>query len=160
MKKLLLLIPFALLLCGCNRNAALMPFLGKWSGHFEVTDLTNGGTAADIKRETLSGYVQVYATQRSYKMELQGEQETISITGFWTIKGNRITLNPKTVSIDDQGGAELRDPNKKFIPAADVHAAYGRPLVLAETTNNKALDGLKMSVGNLIGTHHFVKDSF
>ena len=160
MKKLCLLIPCILILCGCNRNAALMPFLGKWSGHFEVSDITTGGTASDCKRESLNGYVQVYATERTYKMEMQGEQEVININGTWTIRGNRITLNPKSVAIDDQGGSDLRDPNKKFIPATDVTAGYGRPIVLQETPDKKQLNGLKMSIGNLIGTHRFKKDSF
>ena len=160
MRKLCLAIPFLFLLAGCNHNAELLPFLGKWLGRFEVSDIQGGGTAKDMKREQLRGFVQVYATDRSYKMEMEGEQEVIDITGNWTIKGNKITLMPKVVKIDDQGGAEQRDPNKKFIPSDEARAAYGRPLLLAETTDKKALNGLRISIGKLIGTHHFVKDSF
>jgi len=137
-----------------------MPFLGKWIGAFEVTEIHGGGTAQDMKRETLRGYVQVYATNRIYKMEMEGEQETIDITGSWTIKGNKITLKPGSIIIDDQGGADKRDPNKKFILSADAQAAYGQPILLAESADKKSLTGLKTTIGNLVGTHRFVKDSF
>ena len=160
MRKLWLAVPLLAILTGCNHNKELLPFLGKWSGQFDVSDIEGGGTAKDIKRETLKGYVQVYATERTYKMEMEGEQETIDISGTWTIKGNRLTLTPNDITIDDQGGADKRDPNKKFIPAADAKAAYNRPLLLQETPDKKALHGLKISIGNLIGTHNFVKDSF
>ena len=160
MKKLCLLFPLLLVLTGCTHNKELLPFLGKWSGRFEVAEIEGGGTSKDLKREQLFGYVQVYATSRSYKMQMQGEQEIIDITGTWTISGNRITLTPSEVVIDDQGGADQRDPNKKFIPADDVRAGYSRPLVLQETPNKKALNGLKITIGKLKGTHYFAKDSF
>lgn len=160
MKKIFRLLPAMVILAGCNPHKNLMPFLGKWSGKFEVSDIIGGGKDSDKKRETLSGYVQVYATGQSFKMEMQGEQETIDISGTWTCKGNRMTLNPKSVQIDDQGGADQRDPNKKFIPATDVQTAYGRPMVLQETPDKKSLNGLEMTIGKLVGTHRFVKDSF
>ena len=160
MKKICLVIPFVALLSGCTHNKELLPFLGKWSGRFEVTDIQGGATAKDLKREQLKGFIQVYADQRSYKMEMEGEQEAIKITGNWTIKGNRITLTPKVVTIDDQGGANQRDPNKKFIPAEDARLAYDRPLLLQETPDKKNLNGLKITIGKLVGTHTFFKDSF
>ncbi len=154
------LIPLVFLAAGCNPHADMVPFLGKWSGGFQVTEITGGGKARDLKRESLMGYVQVYATSRSYKMELSGEQETIDISGTWSHKGNHITLQPSAITIDDQGGADKRDPNKKFIPAAIAKAAYERPLILQETPDKRTLSGLKISVGKLIGTHKFVNDSF
>lgn len=160
MKKTVRLIPILLFAAGCNANKDILPFLGKWSGKFEVEEIQGGGTAQDRKREQLKGYIQVYATGRSYKMEMTGEQETIDISGNWIIKGNRITLTPKSIAIDDKGGEDKRDPNKKFIPAAVAKAAYQRPLILQESPDKKALDGLKLSIGDLIGTHHYVKDSF
>jgi len=137
-----------------------MPFLGKWSGEFQVSEIQGGGTAKDMKRESIRGYIQVYATSRSYKMEMEGEQETIDISGAWTIKGHRITLLPETIKIDDQGGVDARDPNKKFIPAEEVQKAYGRPILLSESEDKKSLTGLKTTIGKLTGTHRFVKDSF
>jgi hypothetical protein len=137
-----------------------MPFLGKWSGEFQVSEIQGGGTAKDMKRESIRGYIQVYATSRSYKMEMEGEQETIDISGTWTIKGHRITLLPETIKIDDQGGVDARDPNKKFIPAEEVQKAYGRPILLSESEDKKSLTGLKTTIGKLTGTHRFVKDSF
>jgi hypothetical protein len=137
-----------------------MPFLGKWSGTFTVSEIQGGGADKDMKRESLRGFVQVYATNRKYKMEMNGEQETIDVNGTWTIHGNRITLTPIEVIIDDQGGIDQRDPNKKFIPSDEVRAAYGRPLILEQTPDKKALNGLKMVIGKLIGTHRYIKDSF
>jgi len=137
-----------------------MPFLGKWSGSFVVSEIQGGGTDKDMKRESLKGYVQVYATNRSYKMEMEGEQETIDISGSWTIKGNRITLTPGKIVIDDQGGVDKRDPNKKFILSDEAQAAYGRPLILSESPDKKSFTGLLITIGKLVGTHRFVKDSF
>jgi hypothetical protein len=160
LKKLCLAAPLLILLGGCNPNKAIMPFLGKWSGSFEVSDMTRAGSKEDMKRESLKGFVQVYATNRSYKMEMSGEQETIAISGTWKIEANRITLNPRSIAIDDQGGADKRDPNKKFIPADQAQADYGLPLVLVESPDKKSLTGLKITIGALVGTHRFVKDSF
>ena len=147
------------MLAGCNPNKAAMPFFGKWIGAFTVTEM-HGGTALDMKRESLKGYVQVYVNRRQYKMEMEGEQETIDITGTWSVDKNRITLTPKQIDIDDQGGADKRDPNKKFIPADIAQAAYSRPLLLQESPDKKSLTGLKTTIGILVGTHHFTKDSF
>jgi len=97
LRKIILVIPLFAILAGCNPNKNLMPFLGKWIGRFEVSEIEGGGTANDLKREQMKGYVQVYATERTYKMEMEGEQETISISGNWTIKANRITLTPKEI---------------------------------------------------------------
>ncbi len=160
MKKTALTILIGTMLMGCNMHTELMPFLGKWSGKFVVTTLKNGGSDKDRTREELKGFVQVYATHRTYKMELEGEQETINIEGNWTISDKRITLTPKHLVIDDKGGADLRDPNKKYIAAEDVRAAYGQPLILTEAANKKALHGLEITVGNLQGHHEFIKDSF
>ena len=157
------MIPLSLLaaiLSGCNMHGDLLPFLGKWKGKYEVKSIVGGGSDKDRVREQLQGFVQVYATNRSYKMEMEGEQETIKIDGTWTIKGNKLTLDPKSVIIDDMGGADVRDPNKKYIPAEDVRDAYGQPLVLTESKDKKALHGLEMTVGKLVGKHEFLKDSF
>jgi len=146
---------------GCNSHKDLMAFLGKWKGGFDVTSVRGANASSlDIKRDTLRGFIQVYETNRSYKMELNGEQETIEINGTWTIKGNHITLRPTMLDIDDKGGEQQRDPNKKYIAAMLVRAAYGQPLVLVESRDKKSLTGLEMSVGDLVGTHRYVKDSF
>ena len=160
MKRTAPLLFAVILASGCNNHSDLMPFLGKWSGGFVVTSISTGGTASDLKREQLNGFVQIYATKRSYKMELEGEQETIRIDGNWTIRGKQITLNPKDLVIDDKGGSAVRDPNKKFIPSEDVRAAYGRPMVLTESNDKKNLHGPETTVGHLLGHHDFVKDSF
>ncbi len=160
MKKKISIVLVAVALAGCNMHKDLMPFLGKWKGSFEVSSLVSGGSDKDVQRETLHGYVQVYATGRKYKMELEGEQETIKVDGTWTFKDKRITLKPLSLVIDDRGGSDKRDPNLKYIPAEDVRASYGQPMVLIESADNKSLTGLDTTVGNLRGLHRFVKDSF
>ena len=160
MKKTAIAILIGTMLVGCNMHTDLMPFLGKWIGKFQVSTVNGAGSEKDRAREELKGFVQIYATNRSYKMELEGEQETIKIDGTWTISGKRITLTPKKLVIDDKGGADQRDPNKKYIAAEDVRAAYGQPLVLTESANKKALHGMEITVGSLVGHHEFVKDSF
>ena len=156
MKRIASLILAVVVASGCKTHSDLMPFLGKWLGTFVVSSISTGGTDADKKREQLTGYIQVYANHQSYKMELEGEQETIRIDGTWTIRGKQITLTPKELGIDDKGGSEVRDPNRKYIPSDAVRTA----LVLTESADKKSLHGLEITVGNLVGHHEFVKDSF
>ncbi|MDR3690377.1 MAG: hypothetical protein P4L46_13430 [Fimbriimonas sp.] len=160
MKRILFLTLLACCTAGCNMHKDLLPFLGKWSGKFQVRSIEGGGSSKDVIREEMHGYIQVYETGRSYKMELQGEQETIDVDGTWAHKANRIILSPKSIAIDDMGGAESRDPNKKYIPADQLRDAYSSELVLTESKDNKALHGLEMTIGRLIGKHEFIKDSF
>jgi hypothetical protein len=140
-------------------NQELIRFFGKWSGGFRVETIRNGpDTPEERKRYGLEGFVMVYATKHSFKMHLEGEQEVLDLAGFWTVKGQRLTLKVTEVKIDDQGGADLRDPNRKFIPPADIQAAYARPIVLDLSPDKKRYTGLPISIGPLIGRHLFVKD--
>lgn len=155
---LVLLIGFTVRASFSNQD--LMPFTGRWKGGFTVDSIQKGSdTADDRHRSRLEGYVQVYLTGRKYVLHLEGEQQGIDVTGTWTAKGDRITLQSKSVTIDDQGGADARNPNKKYIPNEVVNEAYSRQMVLVLSKDKHNLRGLKVSVGDLIGEHAFEKDS-
>ena len=154
-----LLFVFLVMLTGCG-DAKILPYLGKWLGQFEVQTMATGGSENDKKRESLKGYVQVYANKHTFKMKMEGEQEAIDLSGTWSIKGRQLTLAFTEITIDDMGGERFRDPNRKFITPADLRVAYARPLVLNLGSDKKHLDGLTMTMGNLTGRHTFIKDSF
>lgn len=163
------LIPFFLILAvlltvtyrARSANQDLRPFLGKWSGQFTPDSFRSGpDTEEDRRRSRLEGYIQVYATGRKFKMHLEGEQQAIDVTGTWTSKEKRLNLTPLDVQIDDQGGEEKRDPNKKYIPAEAVRAAYSKPLTFQLAEDGKSLKGLPISLGEMIGSHQLVKDGF
>lgn len=150
---------FLIGLGGCADKAQL-PFLGKWLGQFEVRDISSGGTDLDRKRESLKGYVQVYADKHKFVMRMEGEQEAIDLLGTWSVRGRQLTLSFAEVKIDDMGGERFRDPNRKFISPTALRVAYARPVVLNLAADKKHLDGLTMTMGNLTGRHVFLKDSF
>jgi hypothetical protein len=163
------LIPFSVLLVvlltltmrAKNSNQDLRPFLGKWSGEFKPESFRTGqGSEEDLRRSRLEGYIQVYATNRKFKMHLEGEQQAIDVTGTWTFEEKKLNLTPLDVQIDDQGGEEMRDPNKKYIPADAVRATYSKPLSFRLGGDGKTLQGLPISLGEMIGSHRLEKDGF
>jgi len=142
-------------------NKDMLPYLGKWPGGFVVSEVRRGpNTSVDQKRSSLKGFVQIYATNHKFKLHLEGEQETIDVDGDWTRKAKRMDLRVQHVVIDDQGGAALRDPNRKFILPDDIRAAYSRPLILDLSADGKNLNGLPMSIGDLTGRHLFAKETY
>jgi hypothetical protein len=154
-RTLLLLIP-ALLLSGCGSKENI-PFLGRWKADFVVDRMTVPGTEKDQRREGLHGYLQVYQTGLKFKMRLEGEQEAIDGSGTWSHKGNHVTLTFTDLKIDDMGGAQHRDPNLKFILPAAIQAAYQRELTLNMSPDKKTLNGLDVTIGNLVGRHVFTR---
>lgn len=156
-----LAISFALIGKASCSNKDIVPFLGKWAGGFKVERVDNGpDTAKDRERSSLNGYVQIYGTNHSFKMHLEGEQQIVDMAGNWTLKKNRVTLRVTDFKMDDQGGEDARNPNMKFIPADVLQVGYSRPLVLELTADKKHLNGLLTSIGPLVGKHEFSKDSF
>lgn len=156
MKRLLWLLPLAALTAGCNPNQAWMPYLGKWNGRFLVDQITQGpNTAEDRQRYMLEGWLQVYATGQKYRMELNGEQVTVSISGTWRLERNAAVFRATEIKIDDKGGEDARNPNLKYIPNEAIKATYGQPLILRLGKDDKSLRGLLITLGPLIGAHEF-----
>lgn len=161
---LVLALALFLTIRSINANKDLVPFLGKWSGGFEVSQIQNANrdTPEDRRRLGLMGYLMVYGSRHSFKIHLEGEQEVFDIGGKWAIKGQRLilTADPQTFALDDEGGAESRNPNRKFIPADDLRAAFGKPIPLDLSKDKKAFASPLTSIGNLIGAFRFKKESF
>jgi len=145
---------YILLLTGCQPNKERMPFYGRWGGGFVVDAIAGGGTEKDRQRSTLNGYLMLYATGNSFLMHEEGEQEILDIKGTWRLlKPTRVELEIAEIKIDDMGGEDKRDPNRKFIPTDDVRAAYSRPLVLDISPDKQSLTGLRLAMGDLTGRH-------
>jgi hypothetical protein len=158
----------AITLSGCQQHREMMPYFGKWDGGFYVDEAesTRAGFAAPrlgkssiaLKRYTMEGYLMLYATRDSFKLHLEGEQVVIDVDGTWSVTKNsrgedRISLRPKGFKIDDFGGADMRDPNKAYIPSLDIRDTYGKEILLKPSKDRQKLDGLPMSLGKLVGTH-------
>lgn len=140
-----------------SANKQYLRYTGKWKGGFTVSGVSTGpDTENDRHRSRLEGYLQVYLDGRKFKLHLEGEQQGIDVDGTWTAERDTLTLNPKNVAIDDQGGEEKRDPNKMYIANDAVNETYRRPLVLKQ--KGKRYDGLIVTLGPLLGSHWFEKD--
>ncbi len=145
-------------LTGCGDRSA-MPYLGKWSGGFTV-ERAGPGTVGGARRNDLKGFLQLYRTDARYELHLDGEQFGLVAGGTWTQKTGRVALSPTSVKVDDGGGEEKRNPNRAWIPADALSAAYSRPMSLRLSKDGKTLTGLPLDVGPLVGTHSFVRAGF
>ncbi len=93
-------------------------------------------------------------------MHLEGEQESIDVSGNWSLVGKQIRIRfDKLVSIDDAGGIDLRDPNRAFIPTSALKQTVSIPLGLNPHDNNKQLSSPLVQIGPLLGHYEFTKDS-
>lgn len=142
-------------LAGCNPNSQLMPYYGKWDGGYMVEELDSPATEKDLQRESLSGYIMLYATGNKFKLYQQGEQQTIEVEGTWKLEGKQVRTQTTKIKIDDMGGEEFRDPNKKYIPSDDVRAAFGKPMVLTLNSAKTELKTPAVGIGNRIGSFTF-----
>lgn len=151
-----LLITLTLRATGSNRD--LLRYTGKWEGGFTIDSIQRGpDTEEERHRNRIVGFVQIYLTNRKYTLHLEGTQQAIDIDGTWVAKGDRVTLTPKTVKIDDKGGPELRDPNKPYIANEAVQTTYNRPMTLVQSADKRRYDGLAITLGDFLGKHHFEK---
>lgn len=141
-----------LALSGCGVNP-MTPYLGRWHADFTVDKVLKNDTETNRKRESLHGYLQVYATENRFKMLLEGEQQGVALSGNWTLKGDQLRLKFGEIKIDDRGGSDLRDPNLKYIESDVIRATYSRDLILNRTRDHKRLVGLEITMGNLLGHH-------
>ncbi len=158
----------ALLICGGlfavyrakGSNQHLMPYFGRWKGGFEPESVLSGETeAGDLRRFRLEGYIQLYGTRMKCLVHLAGEQQEIDLTGTWKLENSSAVLTFSDIKINDFGGEQQRDPNRKYIPNEAVQAAYRKPMILKLSADKKTLEGLTISLGELVGKHAFVKDS-
>ena len=149
-------------LSGCQQHREMMPYFGKWDGGFYVdipeSSRAGAGGKIPLKRFTMEGYLMLYATRDGFKLHLEGEQVVIDVDGTWAVTKNsrgedRISLRPKGFKIDDFGGADLRDPNKAYIPSLDIRDTYGKEMLLRPSKDRQKLDGLPLSLGKLVGVH-------
>lgn len=137
-----------------------MPFLGKWSGSFAVEAVAKGTPVADPGRNTLRGFLQLYQTGARYELHLDGEQEGLVSGGTWSAKNGRVVISPTSVKIDDEGGAEARNPNKTWIDPAQLREAYSRPLEFHVSKDGQRMTSVLETVGPLTGTYSFVREGF
>jgi hypothetical protein len=144
--------------CGCGHRD-LLPFIGQWKANFVVDKIKEGGSDEDRRREGLRGFLQMYATHQSFKLHLEGEQEIFDAEGTWSHDGDRVVLSFSSNKIDDQGGAEKRNPNLKFIPPSDLSSAFTRDMALRLSKDKKSMVGLETSIGHLTGHHVFTRST-
>ncbi len=140
---------------GCV-NKDRWPFLGKWNGGFKA-DSYAGATPTDLKRWDMPGYVMLYATRWAFKLHLEAEQAIVDGKGSWAQRGNTIALTFTELKIDDKGGEEKRNPNRKFISAEAIRKAFGREIVFRLSADGKQIDTGLQSLEALLGSLAFTK---
>lgn len=155
---LVLIFAFALALAGCG-DKKKVPFLGQWTGQFEVSKVKTGSdTELDRKHYWLRGYVSVRLDKSSYLMHLEGEQQQVDIKGTWTYSGSQITLDPKDIKVNTDGGEKGVNPNLKYVPDEDLYNAYQKKITLKLSPDGSTLMGLTTTIAFLEGVHIFHKD--
>jgi hypothetical protein len=153
----LFVIPIAFLF-GCGDKKSV-PFLGTWTGDFEVTKVLSGtDTEKDRIRHNLKGYVRIVLDNNKYTMVLEGEQQAVDIKGTWVYKGKQVILSPIDVDVKNRFKGEDLNPNLKAVDPADLYSAYLKKITLNLSTDGKSLRGLDTTVAALEGRHNFKKE--
>lgn len=149
----------ALFLVGCGGDANRLKFLGQWTGAFEVDKVLKGPDGPeDRKHSDLRGYISIVLNKMGYTMHLEGEQQQVDIKGTWSYSGQQITLEPKDVKVNTDGGEHGVNPNLKYVPDEDLYAAYQKKITLKVSSDGSTLKGLTTTIAFLEGVHTFKKD--
>lgn len=155
----------ASVLGGCADRAEV-PYLGRWDGRFNVRTVDSTVPIRDPKRNSFRGFILFYRTLNRCALHMEGEQEAVDANGTWRLNAHQIVVTFRSkddsksgISIDDAGGADLRDPNKAFIPAKDLKDAFSKTLALNIGANRKELASPLIQIGPLTGSYEFTKDS-
>jgi hypothetical protein len=136
-----------------------LPFLGKWKGGFVADRFVGRPNAFGLRRSGFDATLQLYRTEDKFILHLEAEQETVDVLGTWTHKDREIRLKVGSVDVDDMGGSDARDPNRPFVDAEAIRQTYSGILILRMTKDKKQLIGLPLTLGEVVGTHRFKKDS-
>ncbi|HSI72708.1 MAG TPA: hypothetical protein VK934_05985 [Fimbriimonas sp.] len=129
-----------------SSNEELRNFLGMWQGKL------NAGP------QSMKGYLRFKGGRKEFELHLEAAQQEIDLKGNWTlVKPTQMELKVTDVKVNDFGGASKRDPNKPYIPNADVQSAYGKPLVFTLAPDKQTLTSLPITFGQLTASHEFKK---
>ena len=157
-------------LCGCF-DSAQVPFLGRWSGAFEVDSASQKMPISKLARYNMKGFLMLYRSQfrvlnskddrpkSKFVMHLEGEQESVDVTGQWELINKQIQLTATDIKPDDEGGEALRDPNRTYIPVNDLEAALQKPIPCSFDATKTKLSSPLSQIGLLFGRYRFTKDS-
>lgn len=158
------------ILSGCF-SGEQVPFLGRWTGSFNVSSASQKMPIKKLARYSMNGFVELYRSQirvlhskderlkSKFVMHLDGEQETIDVTGQWELLNHQMMLTATDIKIDDAGGEALRDPNRTFIAADDLRASLQNPFALDFSSAKNDLKSPLLQIGPLFGRYQFTKDS-
>ena len=149
--------PIALMGCA---NSAQRPYIGRWTGEFDVKQVTGKLPISEPRRNKMKGFVQLYLTDSRIAFHMEGEQEAVDAKGHWEIRRHQIRLTFSDVKVDDAGGLDGRDPNKAYIPPTAIARALTSPLALNISPDNKGLSSGFVLIGPLLGSYSFTKDAF
>ena len=141
---------------GCGGKPS--PLLGKWHGSYEVLRLDSvpKGTPKDVKAWSPAADLQIYV--RRFELRLDGPQQGIVVKGTWKAERRGLTLQPKEVKIDDQGGEDRRDPNRPYLDNTGVREAFSRDLPLNLGSDGRRLTGVDDRLANVVGRLVVEKD--
>ncbi|MER3496317.1 MAG: hypothetical protein C4320_05645 [Armatimonadota bacterium] len=150
------LLPLLLVVVGCGDRRAT-PFLGKWHGAF-VVKAVDQGTRTPLSAQAWSYRADLIIYVRKFELRLDGPQQGIVVRGTYEVReGRGITLRPTTVTIDDGGGIDKRNPNLPYYPNDATTAFFSRPIPLRLSGESK-LEGVRDRWANVSGALEITRD--
>jgi hypothetical protein len=143
-------VALGLLVAGCGQNPEAV-LLGHWTGGF---DLKSGAPTE------YSGYVHLYATGHSFKLELKSRDQTLSDSGTWSLRGRTVTLENQDVESDQPDQDVVFAKKLQVIDLDLVRSQLGREIILHGSADWQTLEGLSLTLGKKEGHfvfHHIVR---
>lgn len=143
----------AVALSGCHKPN--LPFLGHWSGKFE---LTGESEPADAKALVLGGYLQLYQTGSKAILDLTNKAQHVNIVGTWKlVSPKRAEVRLQNPKIDMPPLDQLTALKEPFLDPTVLQDKLTVPIILDLSTDKNHLTGLLTTIGPLKGRFVFTR---
>lgn len=144
-----------LLACSIQCRGPSMPFLGHWTGKFDVTQNTSGFPS---KRVTLGGYLHIYRTGERALMSLSNDAQSVTINGTWKIeKDGNLIVHIAKVSIQQPPKDVMEASGTPFLDDSAINSGFKPDMIFQLSPDHGQLTGLLMTIGPLTGKFDLTK---
>jgi len=144
-------------LAGCAANdSPITRAAGSWPGSFHIDNVDGKSDATTIQAEALQGNLEIYVTDRKFRLDMTARHQQFSVLGKWSAeRGGRVTMNADNYSFENPSEEDQTALGLKIITPDQIRAVFGRPLVLDESTDRRRLTGLMITLGRITGRFEF-----